>query len=124
MVELRMENKKFNVGNEEQLFVEDLQQFYINKRTIGEDLFVADLWMLLVPYSETLTGNLVETERENYIKKVENTKEFLKLALTRLVHRAKELDLLPSIEEQEAKIKRLDEKYPGRRPIREIYELL
>jgi len=122
LVELRIENKNFEIGDRELLFLEDLQQFYINKQTMEGALFTKELWMLLIPYSETLVGNLADIEHENYIKKVEDTKEFLRPILSRLIRRAKDLDLLPSIAELEAKIRRLGGEYTSRGFEREIYE--
>ncbi|GAH91493.1 unnamed protein product [marine sediment metagenome] len=120
MIELRIENKEYNVGPKELSFLEDLNKFY-NQR-VGQ-LFVDDLWMLLVPYRQTLTGPLAETERQKYSNRVKKAEASLKLSLSNLIQTAKKLDLLPSIVELEVKIKKMDEKFPTRKPLREVYSL-
>lgn len=122
MVGLRMENKQYAVEQDELSFLGDLTNFYI--RQAGYELLMEDLWMLLVPYDKTLSGPLAETERSNHARKVKGAREYLERYLSQLFRKAKNLDLLPSIEELDIKIKKLDKKYPDRRSLREVYSHL
>lgn len=112
MITLKITNKECLVNERELLLLDELKELYI-----GDNV---DIWLLLVPYNETLTGPVAELEKIRHAEKVSATKKFLEEFLEKLSNDAKELNLLPSAEELKEKIRRLE--YPGRRPIREIYE--
>jgi hypothetical protein len=114
MVSLKIANKKYQLNEEELFLLGELKDFYLSD---------VDLWLLLVPYSETLVGPIAQMEQERHAEKISASKKFLEVFLQKLFDDTKKRDLLPSIEEQGEKIRRLGAKYPGRKPLREVYGL-
>jgi hypothetical protein len=118
-VMLRLKNKDYHINEDGLIFLQELKETYCKSGEGSE----CDLWTLLAPYSQTLIGRRAEKEKRWYRSKV----DFIVSALTQKIEilreQAESLDLLPSIEELEAEIKKCDIK-EERMSLREIYSSL
>lgn len=112
MVMLRIKNKGYHVNEDGLIFLQELKENYCDSDN--------DLWTLLVPYSETLRGMRAEDEKRWYGSKVDFILGMLPKKLEIFREQAESMDLLPSIENIEAEIKKYDSK-ENRTPLREIY---
>jgi len=118
MVMLRIKNKDYHINEDCLIFLRELKETYCTSENSDYDL-----WTLLVPYSQTLVGMKAEVVKRWYRNKVDFIVGALPKKIEILREQAEFLDLLPSIEELEAAIKKYDSK-EERLPLREIYSTL
>ena len=111
MVMLRIRNKDYHVNEDDLIFLRELKRDYCDSEN--------DLWTLLVPYSETLTGMGAEDAKKWYRNKCECIKDVLSKKIENFTEQAESMDLLPTIEEMEVEIEKYDSK-EERLPLREI----
>ena len=117
MVMLRIKNKNYHVNEDGLIFLQALKETYCNSDS------ETDLWTLLVPYIETLTGRRAEDEKRWYRSKVNFIKEVLPIKIDILREQAEPMDLLPSAEELEHEIKKYNRK-GVRKTLRDTYSSL